>query len=533
MLGTQGPPGTGKSQTITNIVAAALANGKNVLFVAEKMTALNVVKDRLEKAGLGHFCLELHSTKARKKDLLESLQSRIDIQNRLLATGELSAAVKEIERIRDELADYVATINRSFGASGKTIHQILWSEQRTRLDQKLLPKTLDGIEIPGAKEMVRHDVATLKGKLDVLAGTYSNAAAAAGSLERHPWFGAGEATLDYFERERLIEGFKVFDGALRQLSDVLGAIEEKVGAAPISDAIADALSLKEALARLPEPIPLGDLQLYTALEDREVLASLKAFREDQTVWLRAQHHLMQLVLDPEAVTHDGAEAVQVVARLAGEIGFTDKPLRELATTAESLVAEAHHVERTVELGRHLARAFKVDTPMIAGAVRKLLDAANHAASLSVHLRPLRHPGLFEETARLSWWMVNARAEALRSRLTGLNERLLFDLTAESQEWRGHGQSLRAASFISSFWRRDVWTAKRYYKRLARHRGKVKRSAMAADFEAIAECAEVFGSINSDAYLRLACGPHFRGHETYVDTFSMPIATRGRRISGSC
>ena len=61
----EGPPGTGKSQTITNIIGAALANGKRVLFVAEKQAALQVVKDRLDRAGLGAFCLELHSGKER------------------------------------------------------------------------------------------------------------------------------------------------------------------------------------------------------------------------------------------------------------------------------------------------------------------------------------------------------------------------------------------------------------------------------------------------------------------------------------
>src|SRR5690606_9080393 len=59
----EGPPGTGKSQTITNLIAAALAQGKRVLFVAEKMAALEVVKKRLDRAGLGEFCLELHSHK--------------------------------------------------------------------------------------------------------------------------------------------------------------------------------------------------------------------------------------------------------------------------------------------------------------------------------------------------------------------------------------------------------------------------------------------------------------------------------------
>ncbi|HYV06928.1 MAG TPA: DUF4011 domain-containing protein, partial [Blastocatellia bacterium] len=49
----EGPPGTGKSQTITNLIAQALAADKSVLFVAEKMAALEVVHNRLVQAGLG------------------------------------------------------------------------------------------------------------------------------------------------------------------------------------------------------------------------------------------------------------------------------------------------------------------------------------------------------------------------------------------------------------------------------------------------------------------------------------------------
>ena len=71
----KGPPGTGKSQTIANIIAANLAKGKSVLFVAEKAAALDVVKKRLDEAGLGDFCFELHSTKAKKADILANLEA--------------------------------------------------------------------------------------------------------------------------------------------------------------------------------------------------------------------------------------------------------------------------------------------------------------------------------------------------------------------------------------------------------------------------------------------------------------------------
>ncbi|MSP54511.1 MAG: DUF4011 domain-containing protein, partial [Myxococcales bacterium] len=69
----QGPPGTGKSQTITNLIAATLAEGRTVLFVSEKMAALEVVHRRLCAVGLGDYCLELHSNKTRKKQVVDAL----------------------------------------------------------------------------------------------------------------------------------------------------------------------------------------------------------------------------------------------------------------------------------------------------------------------------------------------------------------------------------------------------------------------------------------------------------------------------
>src|SRR5262249_26569623 len=48
-----GPPGTGKSQTIANLIAALVARGRKVLFVAEKRAAIDAVLTRLKGAGLG------------------------------------------------------------------------------------------------------------------------------------------------------------------------------------------------------------------------------------------------------------------------------------------------------------------------------------------------------------------------------------------------------------------------------------------------------------------------------------------------
>jgi len=73
-----GPPGTGKSQTITAMIFNLLARGKSVLFMAEKEAALNVVQERLKKAGIGNFCLEVHSAKANKKKILSQLDAALE-----------------------------------------------------------------------------------------------------------------------------------------------------------------------------------------------------------------------------------------------------------------------------------------------------------------------------------------------------------------------------------------------------------------------------------------------------------------------
>lgn len=89
----QGPPGTGKSQTITNVIAECLLDGKKVLFVSEKLAALSVVYDKLKKAGLEEFCLELHSHKANKKQVIEELCHTL----RLSKSGVSEQAEKELK----------------------------------------------------------------------------------------------------------------------------------------------------------------------------------------------------------------------------------------------------------------------------------------------------------------------------------------------------------------------------------------------------------------------------------------------------
>lgn len=118
----QGPPGTGKSQTITNIIANAVGQGKKVLFVAEKMAALEVVKRRLDNVGLGEACLELHSHKANKKELHGELKRVLELGKPSLQ--KLREEVALLEKHKEEINTYASAVNTPIAESGLTAQQV-------------------------------------------------------------------------------------------------------------------------------------------------------------------------------------------------------------------------------------------------------------------------------------------------------------------------------------------------------------------------------------------------------------------------
>ncbi len=122
-LVVQGPPGTGKSQTITNLIATAVKQGQRVLFVAEKMAALDVVKRRLEGVGLGPMCLELHSHKANKKSVLADLKRTLELTRP--KTDGVTQQAESLQAVRDRLNAHAKLMNTPLKPSQLTPYQIL------------------------------------------------------------------------------------------------------------------------------------------------------------------------------------------------------------------------------------------------------------------------------------------------------------------------------------------------------------------------------------------------------------------------
>lgn len=191
-LVVKGPPGTGKSQTITNIIAAAVARGKKVLFVAEKMAALDVVHRRLRQVGLGPLTLELHSNKVNKRTVLEELKRTRDAQHKP-ARGDLSV-IEKLGETSGFLNTFAKRLHQPLKPSGLTPQSILGLLARSQ--ESTAPS---GYSLADADQWDREAVATRRAMIVDVA----ERSRALGPVPANVWRGVRRDALDPVERQAL------------------------------------------------------------------------------------------------------------------------------------------------------------------------------------------------------------------------------------------------------------------------------------------------------------------------------------------
>ncbi|MBF0475864.1 MAG: DUF4011 domain-containing protein, partial [Deltaproteobacteria bacterium] len=179
-----GPPGTGKSQTITNIIALSLERGKTVLFVSGKLAALEVVQRRLENAGLGHFCLELHSHKTQEKKLIEDLKARV---TRQFVKPIVNDEYNLLNKLKNTLNGYVTLVQSRTGNNlGKSVYDVFGKAVRCYADLGSLVKVISKISLPDAPNWTNEHFENQRANLVALSHRFTEIEM---FDDRHPWWG--------------------------------------------------------------------------------------------------------------------------------------------------------------------------------------------------------------------------------------------------------------------------------------------------------------------------------------------------------
>lgn len=236
-----GPPGTGKSQTIANMIANALFHGKSVLFIAEKMAALSVVQNRLEKQGLGAFCLELHSNKANKSAVMAQLKSSLEFGKRG-EPEEYKAEAKTLHAMRVHLNDFMEKIHKVHD-SGYSLYDVIGIFEEHPEFVGKIPVCVDIAKNANAEKLKEWFSACER---------YSVMAELCGNVSGHPFSDWKCCQYSETEREKLSNLLDQLDSCVFQISGILSDLHQKFAALNIhSQEKAEALaSLSDNLGNI-------------------------------------------------------------------------------------------------------------------------------------------------------------------------------------------------------------------------------------------------------------------------------------------
>lgn len=468
----QGPPGGGKSQTITNIIAQALADGKKVLFVAEKMAALDVVHRRLKDAGLGEFTLALHNHRADRKAILNEISQPLSLQRLELDHAAMST-LDELEELRRSLNVYPVLLHRRREPLGESLYTVL-GELAQLQDAPLVMAPLTGTEAVTRQALTQE--LTRLGQLASAAERYQ-------SLPDNPWQGLQGMWSTFMARTQLTNetkavladanrllpalqdgGYLNADSSLASLKALTLVCAAAATAGPVSEAWAEA---PQEICRLASEGRETFIRLQSAAHKRDE-ALLPGATIDAPALLT---RLTALDSDLRAVLSGVRYAEQVDAFATHYTAILPKAqaMHDSALQALALLGASAHTGSEAD--------WALDTVAALAACPYIPDSLADAATLTPLCTQVQ--SIRSEAARLHQKMkeimINWQPQAFRLDAAGMLQRFRNDYAGFSRmlNLQQYGQDMRTLGNVySGHARLDDTIARGFLTRLAAWQGEV-------------------------------------------------------------
>ncbi|MDR0439009.1 MAG: DUF3320 domain-containing protein [Methanocalculaceae archaeon] len=227
----EGAPGTGKSQTIANMIAEMLVCDKTILFVSEKMAALEVVKRRLDTAGLSRFCLELHSQKAKRGEVIHELEQSI---NHSSSNTTIQENVHlQIDFLRGELDGYCRELATPIGACAFTPYDLFAIREQYRYEFEDSPEgpgcRIPRVVIPLAKKITPNQYKGAIAALHDIEALLPSLMPTGRPLSQHPWMGCVPGLVLPQDRDEILELVENYRIALEKLLSTMRKLSDLTG----------------------------------------------------------------------------------------------------------------------------------------------------------------------------------------------------------------------------------------------------------------------------------------------------------------
>jgi len=470
-LVVEGPPGTGKSQTISNLIAAALTGGKTVLFVSEKLAALEVVRDRLDRAGLGVFCLELHSRKTQKKKLLEDISARLQPRGAFPRPQELDAKRWELETRRLRLKQYADLMNSVLhNELERTVHQVLWAAERHRRRLGEKAALLSAEEYPRARTSTYEESERLK---EVVGQFEEHCSAIGGNPQAHAWYG-------YFPYKLIMGDEPAVRQIIWQLAQRTEDLEAQYLRAgenlcfelpPTRQAFS---ALRGQVEAIPSPSGAEAFDLLPAICAEEAVEVVRVLEEQVRSVKERMPELLQMLSSPETLRQADLEVAKDVLAKTGRLNQADTPLPDIQGRGNVLRGVAAEVRRACAFFSEVAGLLGVEFVPTRQGLAILWAAVRIARLAPLELLAYRRPQLAELTAATTLEIAAKRASILRE--TRKTVETLFDMriVPSRDEVAGALRAIRASGGLLRVFRAEWRKAARTYRSISLGRQWVLR-----------------------------------------------------------
>jgi hypothetical protein len=520
----EGPPGTGKSQTITNLIAVLLTAGKSVLFISDKLAALEVVRRRLDEAGLGMFCFELHSAKTQKKKLLEDLKQRIDARQDFPDAKSLDTKLQILNEHKQNLLRYREVLMAPSGAMELTVFDILWRRERLKgqIGEELAHKLETLTALENIEEIKEADLQ----RLIQLLTNYQRHHLETHGLKKsngNPWYGIRNVDLSYFDEKKLIGVLSQAQALAERIITTHHEFQSRT-LCPPPDSINGLIDLAANVDRLPNPAPTICHELIETLSMEAEQALLHAYCEKATDHLSRQSRLLQsfkaIPIQEPTVVKARLEALLERHVALGIPAEDVAALRKFADRSINVSAALESGEQTF---RCISDLLGWQAPYSGKALALLIKALPWVASAPIDALPFRRPTLMHDSALVYIEKAMRLAQPLREQFESWQKILVWKEVPAVSDLNRLADTLESTGVAGSLFSSEYRVAKKAFYRMSRSQHKRAGTEMADVLHDVARFKEKLDAFLDDNTYRSLLGEHFQGLETPFEMFHRLVA----------
>lgn len=497
-LAVEGPPGTGKSQTIINTIAAALADGKHVLFVAEKAAALDVVRSRLEALGLGEFVLPLIATRSGRDAVIESIRKRVEM-SAPADPSQLDEKIEKFREVRAVIGRYVDVIGTPFGETGLTVFDVLGRQIGSREELANWPDELRRHVWPNLARMTDT-------RLDEICQIAADFDQAERSCEQHAehWRGIGVRDLNPYRTSEILEAAQQCANAFAHSTSVRTGLEAfGLSAESDEDRLA---ALQDQLRLVAEDIKIEMAELASRLMPAGALEDVEDFLRHAETARALKTELEGHCAVPLAA--DLVPRLEKITSLMARIGISEFSVARLVAIVEE---REENLRQAETLAGFLDQANEITAEAITVLPAHLLEACRLLEGMSVEALALRSERLENPLAWDFLENIQCKAANLKSTREALEQVVSLDSVPNHADVGRHAGALSSAGFFG-FLSPAVRDAKRVYRTITR-RPKFEKETAVADLRDLASWLKGVSEIEGDRNLEGLLGLKFDGIDT--------------------